>query len=72
LLQDDELKDSILLVFANKQDLPNAMSASQLTEKLGLFNIRNREWFIQSCCGTTGDGVYEGMDWLASTLNKRN
>ena len=42
-LQEDELRDAHLLVFANKQDLPNAMSASELTDKLGLQNLRNRK-----------------------------
>ena len=36
MLQEDELKDSVVLVFANKQDLPNAMSAPEVTEMLGL------------------------------------
>jgi hypothetical protein len=29
-------------LFANKQDLPNAMSAAELTDKLGLNQLRNR------------------------------
>ena len=41
-LQEDELREATLLVFANKQDLPNAMTASELTDKLGLQNLRNR------------------------------
>merc|ERR1712168_37261 len=28
MLQEDELKDAVLLVFANKQDLPNAMTCA--------------------------------------------
>ena len=40
----DELRDAILLVFANKQDLPNAMSAADLTDKLGLHSLRQRNW----------------------------
>lgn len=70
MLHEDELRDSVLLVFANKQDLPNALSASQLTEKLGLHNLRGRHWYIQACCATTGDGLYEGLDWLSNTLSK--
>ena len=31
MLNEDELRDSILLVFANKQDLPHAMSAAVRT-----------------------------------------
>lgn len=41
-LQEDELRDAVLLVFANKQDLPNAMSAAELTDKLHLNQLRNR------------------------------
>ncbi len=70
LLQSDELRDAALLILANKQDLPNALSAAALTDKLGLINIRNRMWYIQPCCGTTSDGLYEGLDWLADVLQK--
>jgi len=42
-LQEEELQDAILLVFANKQDLPNAFSVSELTDKLGLHGLRNRQ-----------------------------
>lgn len=42
-LREDELRDAVLLVYANKQDLPNAMNASELTEKLGLGHLRNRQ-----------------------------
>eukprot|EP00930_Biecheleria_cincta_P079568 TRINITY_DN6745_c0_g3_i1.p1 TRINITY_DN6745_c0_g3~~TRINITY_DN6745_c0_g3_i1.p1 ORF type:complete len:182 (+),score=36.43 TRINITY_DN6745_c0_g3_i1:89-634(+) len=68
MLNEDEMRDAVLLVFANKQDLPNAMPAAEVTEKLGLQNMRNRQWFIQSACATTGDGLYEGLDWLSRTL----
>ena len=70
MLNEDELRESILLVFANKQDLPNAMSASEMTDKLGLHGLRHRQWYIQACCATTGDGLYEGLDWLSATLQK--
>ena len=42
-MQEDELREATLLVFANKQDLPNAMTASELTDKLGLQSLRNRK-----------------------------
>lgn len=43
MLQEDELRDAVLLVFANKQDLPNAMTAAELTDKLHLNQLRNRQ-----------------------------
>merc|ERR1712014_134624 len=71
MMNEDEMRDAALLVFANKQDLPNAMTASEVTEKLGLQSMRSRQWFIQSACATTGDGLYEGLDWLSRVLSSR-
>ena len=59
MLNEDELRDAVLLVFCNKQDLPNAMSVAEVTDKLGLHSLRNRKWYIQSTCATSGDGLYE-------------
>ena len=36
MLSEAELSDSVVLVFANKQDLPNAFSAAELTDRLGI------------------------------------
>uniref|UniRef100_A0A3B4F752 ADP-ribosylation factor 5-like n=2 Tax=Haplochromini TaxID=319058 RepID=A0A3B4F752_9CICH len=69
-LQEDELKDAVLLVFANKQDLPNALSVSELTDKLGLHALRSKTWHIESTCATQGTGLYEGLDWLSQELSK--
>merc|ERR1712154_164069 len=71
MLQDDELRNAALLVLANKQDLPNAMSVDEVTQKLSLNSLRNRTWYIQGACGTSGEGIYEGLDWLSETLGKR-
>ncbi|KAK0734846.1 ADP-ribosylation factor family-domain-containing protein [Lasiosphaeria miniovina] len=70
MLNEDELRDAALLVFANKQDLPNAMSPAEVTDKLGLTSLRQRAWFIQSTCATSGDGLYEGLEWLSNTVGK--
>ncbi|XP_061662318.1 ADP-ribosylation factor 4 [Syngnathoides biaculeatus] len=70
MIQEDDLKDAVILVFANKQDLPNAMAASELTDKLGLNNLRGRTWYVQATCATQGTGLYEGLDWLSNELAK--
>lgn len=46
MLNEDELRDALLLVFANKQDLPNAMNAAEITDKLGLHSLRQRQWCV--------------------------
>merc|ERR1712098_525187 len=71
MLNEDELRDAVLLVFANKQDLPRAMNAAEITDKLGLHNMRNRTWYIQVTCATSGEGLYEGLDWLSTNLSKK-
>lgn len=70
MLQEDELQNAHVLVFANKQDLPNAMAVSEISEKLGLASIRNRKWYAQAACATQGTGLYEGLDWLSNELSK--
>ncbi|CAI9169424.1 unnamed protein product [Rangifer tarandus platyrhynchus] len=71
MLQEDELRDAVLLLFANKQDLPNATAISEMTEKLGLQSLRNRTRYVQATCATQGTGLYEGLDWLSNELSKR-
>ena len=44
MLNEDEMKNATLLVFANKQDLPNAMTPAEITHKLQLQSLRNRQW----------------------------
>ncbi|CAH1264879.1 ADP ribosylation factor 4 [Branchiostoma lanceolatum] len=68
MLGEDELRDAVLLIFANKQDLPNAMTAADITSNLKLNDLRNRKWYIQSTCATQGHGLYEGLDWLSNEL----
>lgn len=71
MLDEDELRDAVVLVFANKQDLPNAMSPSQITEELCLQQQKQtggRKWYVQATCATTGDGLYEGLEWLSNEL----
>ncbi|RUP49586.1 hypothetical protein BC936DRAFT_142103 [Jimgerdemannia flammicorona] len=72
MLQEHELRDVTVLVLANKQDLPNAMSVDEVTQALGLTSMpQGRRWHVRGTCAVTGDGVYEGLDWLAKTLRSQ-
>jgi len=71
MLREEELRDAIVLVLANKQDLPNAMKVSEVTDKLGLHSLGSRKWYIQATCASTGDGLYEGLEWLSNALNSK-
>jgi len=71
MISELELQQAVLLVIANKKDMPNSMSVNEISVKLRLQQQKGREWFIQSACATTGDGLYEGLDWLASVLSSK-
>ncbi|CAL5989036.1 ADP-ribosylation_factor [Hexamita inflata] len=47
------------------------MSLSDLSEKLELNSFRNRDWQAQACCAKTGEGLYQGLEWLSVILNKK-
>ncbi|XP_050204629.1 ADP-ribosylation factor 1-like isoform X1 [Mercurialis annua] len=71
MLSEEELRVATLLVFANKQDLSNVLTVSEITDKLGLHSLRQRRWYIQSTCATSGQGLYEGLDWLSSNISSK-
>jgi ADP-ribosylation factor 1/2 len=68
LMSDDLLRDSTLLVFANKQDLPYSINCSEMVDRLNLHGLKQRKWFIQPCSAISGDGLFEGFDWLSNSL----
>ena len=70
MLNEDQLRNASLLVLCNKQDLPSAMSPSAVSEGLGLRALR-RDWYLQACSAVSGDGIFEGLEWLSQTLKKK-
>jgi len=70
MLSEEELRNAVLLVFANKQDLPNAASIAELANAPQLSDVDQRPWHIQACCAIDGEGLYEGLDWLSAELSK--
>ncbi|XP_061874056.1 E3 ubiquitin-protein ligase TRIM23 isoform X2 [Colius striatus] len=69
LLTEKELRDALLLIFANKQDVAGALSVEEITEMLSLHKLCcGRSWYIQGCDARSGTGLYEGLDWLSRQL----
>lgn len=68
MLAVESLQDAVLLVFANKQDVRSAVGAGQISELLKLSELKDRTWHIQASSALSGDGLVEGLDWLASKL----
>ena len=57
-------------MFANKQDLMNAVEVQDIQNALGLACIQDRGWTIQACSAKTGEGLQEGMEWLVGVVEK--
>ncbi|XP_048758887.1 ADP-ribosylation factor-like isoform X2 [Ostrea edulis] len=70
ILQNDEMRGVPVVVIANKQDLPNALSTSEVANLMWLHKLTSRQWFIQSTCAMTGVGVYEAMQELSSMVKE--
>ena len=70
MLAEEELKDSVVLVMANKQDLSGALRPNEITRSLGLEKTK-RTWLVQGTSAVTGQGLKEGLDWIASVLLKK-
>ncbi|CAL8131579.1 unnamed protein product [Orchesella dallaii] len=69
LLTEEELRDAVFLIYANKQDLPNALKPAELIDRLDINDyLRNRRWYIHGSSASMGEGLYEGLDWLSREL----
>ena len=72
MLAEEELKDCCVLIMANKQDLNGALSTDEVTKALGMESLKERTLFVQGTSGITGQGLEEGLNWMASVLlNKK-
>jgi ADP-ribosylation factor protein 1 len=71
-LSESELQNAPILILANKQDLPNALSVKEIEERLEIHKIQDRNVHVWGCCATSGDGLYEGLDWLSGAIKDEN
>jgi ADP-ribosylation factor protein 1 len=66
-----ELLGAKILVFFNKLDLAGKVRADAKKERFLRTQeaiLRGRLFHIQYCCAPTGEGLYEGFEWLASAM----
>ena len=68
LLREKKLVKCHLLIYANKQDLPGALSEEEMISELGIDKIKGRKWRVQPAIATHGNGLIEGLDWLTTQL----
>merc|ERR1711915_103319 len=68
MLEEDELKDAVLVVFANKQDLEGCLTVTEVANALGLATLKNRKYQIFKTSATKGEGLDEAMEWLSNAI----
>lgn len=72
LLLEKELKNAPFLVMANKQDLNEAISVSEITKIIEkITKSTGKQWHIQGTSAVTGEGIQEGFDWLATSIQSK-
>ncbi|XP_058811613.1 ADP-ribosylation factor-like protein 2 [Topomyia yanbarensis] len=71
LLQEERLAGATLLVLANKQDLPGALTSNEIKDVLGLEKIETHHWVIHGVSAVTGEKLVEAIDWLVDDISKR-
>jgi len=70
MLAHPNLRKVPILFFANKKDLPTALSPVEIAQALCLEDIKDRPWQIVPSNGLTGEGLDKGTDWLSEKLAK--
>ena len=70
IIKDVDMDRVPVVVVANKQDLPGALTTAQVADQLGLNDVRNRKWFVQGACAKNGDGIYEAMGEMAKFVKE--
>ncbi|KZF19627.1 ADP-ribosylation factor 6 [Xylona heveae TC161] len=65
IISDREMKEALLLVFANKRDIKGAMDPEEVKQRLQLEKLRDHTWFVEPSCAITGEGLFEGLGWLS-------
>jgi ADP-ribosylation factor protein 1 len=70
ILESDSMHGVPVVIIANKQDLPKALTCSQLVEKLNLSKLSQTRntWFIQQASAINGDGIFEAMKQMSDMI----
>ena len=69
------MKDCPILIFANKQDLPDALTDSEIIEGLGIVGLTERDgrpWQLQKSCAVEGAGLWDGLNWLVKIIKVKS
>ena len=72
ICEHDAMRGVPVVIIANKQDMPAALTCAEVTERLRLSKLSatGNDWFVQAACAINGDGIYEAMKQMADMVKK--
>ncbi|XP_004140779.1 ADP-ribosylation factor-related protein 1 [Cucumis sativus] len=70
VLRHEDLQGAPLLVLANKQDLPEAVSAEELSRYLDLKKLDERVYMFEAVSGYDGMGIKDSVEWLVDIMER--
>jgi small GTP-binding protein len=72
LFSNEEIKNCVFLVLANKQDLEGSLGTEEIIKIFNLQDITQNTWSIYGISVKTGHGVNDAFDWLIDQLSIKN
>lgn len=71
IIEEEELKSACVCIFANKQDMAEALSVAEIAAHLGLDGIVDKKWTIIGTSALRGEGLSEGFTWISQQLDDK-
>ncbi|XP_003766238.1 ADP-ribosylation factor-like protein 14 [Sarcophilus harrisii] len=71
ILKNEHIRNVPVVLLANKQDLPGAFTAEDITRKFKMKkNCGDRDWYVQPCCAISGDGLADGFKKVTEFIQR--
>ena len=70
ILDDDLMRNVPVVIIANKQDLPNAVTPAEMIDALQLRKLSGHKWHIQGACATEGKGICESLEDVSKLVSE--
>ncbi|KAL2979754.1 hypothetical protein AAZX31_13G190400 [Glycine max] len=70
VLRHKDLQGAPLLILANKQDIPEAVSADELPQYLDLKKLDERVFMFEAVSAYDGMGIRESAEWLVEVMER--
>lgn len=71
LINHPDMRSVPVLFFANKMDLPTALTPVECVNQLELDTITDKPWHIAASNAISGEGLEEGITWLSEQMSRQ-